>query len=358
MQSKFDRFRISILKWCVPNTEQIRPMFLPGGILSPDQKVGYFVNINNGIDAIDLNDGSVLWTTDVASYPLLATNKWLVVHKRLPPHWNIGGAFTIATLALDNGSLIFQSATIFRVPFYPPSYCWGKTNLNFQLRATTNRLFLDWQAQDSSWNRGTIPLRDPSDPSPQRKARDKARGKVRINLNSGVVERLPLEAPITDTSVEEPLPSGCWTAGQKIVDLVRDEIGGQQGLQLRIRDRYGERNIEKIIELGRGETLHYIVTLDQCYIFVCPDICDVGQPWWIFAAETGELLTTVNYDASYKSIDIRSIAIFNSKIYYLVDQRIDYLTHQSVLKVKDLNSGKLCWEYLVEPPKTERPRPC
>ncbi|MFN9840311.1 MAG: hypothetical protein ACK56Z_06725, partial [Pseudanabaena sp.] len=39
-----------------------------------------------------------------------------------------------------------------------------------------------------------------------------------------------------------------------------------------------------------GETLHYIVTLDQCYIFVCPDICDVGQPWWIFAAETGELL--------------------------------------------------------------------
>jgi hypothetical protein len=328
-------------------------MFLPGGILSPDQKVGYFVNINNGIDAINLNDGSVLWTTDVASYPLLATNKWLVVHKRLPPHWNIGGAFTIATLALDNGSLIFQSATIFRVPFYPPSYCWGKTNLNFQLRATTDRLFIDWQAQAYYYQGGASPPEGIDALYAQRKARGEDRGTVQIDLNSGVVERLPPEDPVTDTSVKESLPSGRWIAGQKIVDLVRDEIDGQQGLQLRIRDRYGERNIEKIIELGRGETLHYIVTLDQCYIFVCPDICDVGQPWWIFAAETGELLTTVNYDASYKSIDIRSIAIFNSKIYYLVDQRIDYLTHQSVLKVKDLNSGKLCWEYLVEPPKTE-----
>jgi len=52
------------------------------------------------------------------------------------------------------------------------------------------------------------------------------------------------------------------------------------------------------------------------------------------------------------------IAIFNSKIYYLGGRDIDPRTHQSVLKVRDLNSGKLCWEYLVEPPKTERPHPC
>lgn len=340
------------------NTEQIRPMFLPGGILSPDHKVGYFVNINNGIDAIDLNDGSVLWTTDVSSYPLLATNKWLVVQKRLPPHWNTWCAFKIATLALDNGSLIFQSATIFFppwviVPFYPPRY-WGETNLNFQLRATTNRLFLDWQAQDY-YRGGAAPPGFILDEYAQRKDC----GTVRIDLNSGVVERLPPEDLVTDTSVEESLPSGCWIAGQKIVDLVRDRIDGQQAVQLRICDRYGEQNIEKIFELGRGEALHYIVTLDRCYILVCPNVCaDVEQPWWIFASETGELAATVNYDVSDQSIGIRSIAIFNSKIYYLVDQCIDHLTHQSVLKVKDLNSGKLCWEYLVEPPKTQPPNLC
>lgn len=182
---------------------------------------------------------------------------------------------------------------------------------------------------------------------------------MRIDLNSGVVERLPPEDLVTDTSVEESLPSGCWIAGQKIVDLVRDRIDGQQAVQLRICDRYGEQNIEKIFELGRGEALHYIVTLDRCYILVCPNVCaDVDQPWWIFASETGELVATVNYDVSDQSIGIRSIAIFNSKIYYLVDQCIDHLTHQSVLKVKDLNSGKLCWEYLVEPPKTQPPNLC
>jgi hypothetical protein len=345
----------------MPNTEQIRAIFLPGGILSPNHQVGYFVNINNGIEAIDLNDGSVLWTTEVASYPLtsewewlgvqkmssplLATSEWLAVQKMLP---NFGNAFKIAKID-PNGNLLWLSAPIVFPDWVclQPSHYVRIPDLNFQVRATTDYLFLDWEAQ-GHYNGGVL--------EHAQNAQQKDNGTVRIDLNSGELEMLSSEDPLAlitkDTSGEEHLHSGRWIAGQKIVDLVWGSIDGQLRVQLRICDRYGEQNIEKIIELGRGEALNCIATLDGCYIFVCPNVCaDVDQPWWIFAAETGELLTTVNYD-----IGIQSIAIFNSKIYCLGGRSIDPLTHQSVLKVKDLNSGKLCWEYLVEPPKTPLPK--
>lgn len=364
MQSKIDQFFISIFKWCMPNTEQIRAIFLPGGILSPNHQVGYFVNINNEIEAINLNDGSVLWTTDVASYPLTSEWEWLAVQKMLP---DFGNAFKIAKLD-RNGNLLWLSAPI----VFPDWVCLqsigvGIPDLKFQVRATTDYLFLDWEAQ-GHYNGGAAP----SALVEMYYEQLKDNGTVRIDLNSGELEMLSSEDPLAlitkDTSDEEDLHSrrwiagleiidlhsGRWIAGQKIVDLVWDRIDGQQVVQLRICDRYGEQNTEKIIELGRGEgPLSCVVTLDRCYIFVRPNICaDVEQTWWIFAAETGELLTIVNYDIG------NPIAIFNSKIYYLGGRDIDPRTHQSVLKVRDLNSGKLCWEYLVEPPKTTPIVPC
>lgn len=305
----------------MPNTEQIRAIFLPGGILSPNHQVGNFVNINNAIEAIDLNDGSVLWTTDVASYPLtsewewlgvqkmsyplLATSEWLAVQKMLP---DFGNAFKIAKLD-RNGNLLWLSAPI----VFPDWVCLQSyyvriPELKFQVRATTDYLFLDWEAQ-GHYNGGAAP--------PEfilnEYAQLKDNGTVRIDLNSGELEMLSSEDPLAlitkDTSGEEhfhsrrwivglesiDLHSGRWIAGQKIVDIVWDRIDGQQVVQLRICDRYGEQNIEKIIELGRAEEpLGCVVTLDRCYIFVRPNICaDVEQTWWIFAAETGELLTIV-----------------------------------------------------------------
>jgi hypothetical protein len=78
--------------------EQLQPLLLPGGILDPNGKIGYFPNSTNGIDAIDLHDGTTLWTTNEASYPLLATSNWLLAQKNIPDRSN---AFGIAKLDLD-----------------------------------------------------------------------------------------------------------------------------------------------------------------------------------------------------------------------------------------------------------------
>ncbi|AFY95039.1 hypothetical protein [Chamaesiphon minutus] len=327
------------------DSEQIRPLFLPGGVLSPDGQIGYFTNSNNSIEAIDLNDGKTLWTNEVASYPLMATSNWLVAQKSIPDRVN---GFEIAKLDLERyGSLLWVSAPI----VFPDWVCvYRDATLNFQVRATTENLFLDWQAQNY-YRGGAAPPPDLL----RQIDRQRDRGTVQIALNSGEIEMLPSEAT-TDASIAEELPPGAWIAGQKIVHLTSGNIEGQQGVQLRLRDRSGDRSGFDIIELGRGKTLDYLVTLDGCYILVCPDVyADVEQPWWIFAAETGQLVTTVKYDVGDRAMMIRSISIFNSKIYYLVDRRIDPLAHQSLLRVQDLNSGKLCWEYEIEPPQIAQP---
>jgi hypothetical protein len=92
------------------NSDRILPICLPSGILSPDRQIGYFTNINNGIDAIDLDRGSAIWTTDVAFRPLLATNNWLVGQITVSDRSN---AIEIAKFDLDDrGSLLWRSGAI------------------------------------------------------------------------------------------------------------------------------------------------------------------------------------------------------------------------------------------------------
>ncbi len=327
--------------------EQIRPLLLPGGVLSHDRQIGYFTNIDNSIEAIDLNDGTTLWTNDLASYPLMAASNWLIAQKIVPARSNV---FEIVKLDPNrDGSLLWVSAPI----VFPDWVCVGQQphhnwdiNLNFQVRATTNNLCLDWQAQ-TRYRGGAAP--------PPNLVTFSERGTVRIDLNSGEVEMRSSE-DTQDAAVVAEIPPGYWIAGEKIVYVTTDNIQGEHIVQLRLRDRFGERSVEKIIELCRGKNINYLVTLDGCHILVCPDICaEVKQPWWLFTAETGQLITTLNYDIGDRGICIGGISIFNDKIYYLIDRRIDLGTHQSVLRVQDLDSGIFCWEYAIAPPQVARP---
>jgi hypothetical protein len=329
------------------DSEQIRPLLLPGGILASDRQIGYFTNIDNSIEAIDLNEGKTLWTNEIASYPLMAASNWLIAQKIIPDRSNV---FEIVKLDPNrDGSLLWVSAPIVFPDWVcvrqQPHYKWD-INLNFQVSATTDNLCLDWQAQ-TFYRGGAAP--------PVNLVTFSERGTVRIDLNSGEVEMLSSE-DTQDAAVVEEIPPGYWIAGAKIVYVTTDNIQGERELQLRMRDRFGDRSVERIIELCKGKTINYLVTLDGYYILVRPEICaEAKQPWLMFAAETGQLESTLNYDIGDRGTSIRSISIFNSKIYYLVDRRIDLEKHQSVLRIQDLNSGELCWEYEIEPHQIAMP---
>ena len=337
------------------NPEPIQPLFLPKGVAEPSGQIGYVANTNNGIDAINLNDGKILWTSSEASYPLIATRHWLTAQKFLPRQSN---AFQIAKLNTERkGSLILLSEPI----VFPDWVSVQPTNdedFSFQVYATTDDLFLDWQAH-SRYRGGANP------PSHilQQSTRER-RGNVRVNLKSGNVEMLPsterTTAPQKDASLEEQFGSGWWIAGQNLAVLVWEESQGEQVLQLRTRRRVPNRRVENVVELARGKALVSFVTPDGCYILVHPDVpkhSHQKQPWWIFSAETGHLLAKLNYE-----FGTQIASIINSKIYYLVHEEADSTVQEvtflrSVLKSKDLSTGKLLWEYILQEESTRNPPP-
>ena len=339
------------------NPELIQPLFLPRGVAEPSGKIGYVANGNDGIDAIDLNNGRTLWATSEASYPLLATRHWLTAQKTLPDQSN---AFQLAKLDTDRkGSLLLLSESIVFpdwVSVQPPN----DEDFSFKVYTSTDDLFLDWQAH-SRYRGGANP------PSYvlQQSTRE-GRGTVRVDLKSGNVEMLPSTDQRTaqqkDASLEEQFGSGWWIAGQNLAVLVWEESQGQQVLQLRTRRRLPNHRVENVVELARGKALVSYVTSDGCYILVHPDVpkqlrSHQKQPWWIFSAETGHLLAKLNYE-----VGTQAASIFNSKIYYLVDEEADSTVQgvtflRSVLKSKDLSTGKLLWEHLLQEKPTQKSPP-
>ena len=337
------------------NPELIQPLFLPQGVAEPSGKIGYVANGNDGIDAVNLNDGKMLWATSEASYPLLATRHWLTAQKILPGRSN---AFQIAKLNTEyKGSLLMLSDPIV-FPDWVNVEPSNTQDFNLTVYATTDNLFVDWQAR-SRYRGGANP---PSYVLQQSTKED--RGTVRVDLKSGKVEMLSstdrTTAPQNDASLEEQFGSGWWIAGQNLAVLVWEESQGQQVLQLRTRRRLSNRRVENVVELARGKALVSYVTPDGCYILVHPDVpknSHQKQPWWIFSAETGHLLAKLNYELA-----TQAASIINSKIYYLVNEEADSTVQEvtflrSILKSKDLSTGKLLWEYLLQEKSTRPPQP-
>lgn len=339
------------------NTELIKPLFLPKGVAEPRGMIAYLANISKGIDAIDLSNGKTLWTTNEASYPLLATGKWLAAQKSLPEQSNV---FQIAKLDTEKkGSVLLLSDPIV-FPDWVLVQPQNEQDFSFTVHYSEPALDLKWQAQ-SRYRGGAYP---PSYILQQ--AAQESSGIVHIDMQSGKVEMLPStdqgSARPSETPLEEQFGSGWWIAGQNLSVLVWEESHGQQVLQLRTRRRMLNSMGENVVELARGKALVSYVTPDGCYILVYPDVpmqlrSRRKQPWWIFSAETGHLLAKLSYE-----VGTQAASIFNSKIYYLVNKEVDSIAEgvtllRSVLKAKDLNSDKLLWEHILQEQSTQNPPP-
>ena len=72
-----------------PRKEEVRKTtnsfeFRSGVIVDPDRPAVYFMNIQGGIDAVDLASGKLLWRTDLAAKPLLCHEDRLVAQTEPP----------------------------------------------------------------------------------------------------------------------------------------------------------------------------------------------------------------------------------------------------------------------------------
>lgn len=127
---------------------------LPGqGIADPMGKIGFFPNTSDGIDALNLDTGKVLWSSKEANLPFIATRRHLFALS--------GNGNQLRVIKMDTSN---HGACLFESPLIPlPS--WASVSIQYgrsfrsSARLDSNGLFLIWEAR-SFYSGGVEPPPD------------------------------------------------------------------------------------------------------------------------------------------------------------------------------------------------------
>jgi hypothetical protein len=154
---------------------------MPGaGVADPAAKVGFFPNTTGGIDALDLANGKLLWTSKDAHRPLLASADRLFAQK------NLDKPNQIRVVILDStreGKRVLESETITLPDWVSVTVAYGRSYRS-NARLDMNVLFLSWEAR-AFYAGGARPT-----PEIEKAARKEASGVLRIDLTTGKFEQL------------------------------------------------------------------------------------------------------------------------------------------------------------------------
>jgi len=85
------------------------PPRIPGGFVDAQGKAGFFANAGQGIDAVNLATGKVLWNSRQGRWPILSRHGWLAV---ILPDASQNKALRVRFLNPLDGSLIAESGSI------------------------------------------------------------------------------------------------------------------------------------------------------------------------------------------------------------------------------------------------------
>jgi hypothetical protein len=343
----------------VSDKDQIKPIFLPAGVAGPDKRAGYVSDTAGGIQALDLAEGELIWRSQLAARPLIASENGLAVLGRATPEKE--NALQVVLLdRQDQGKLLLESdAVIF--PDWASATINTNESFSYGVRLDGDDLLLEWKAQ--ARYRGGAP------PSAyiQAQANKAATGLARIDLKTGKVRMLPLESRretelpkelqestlfsyqigASDTWETEP-----WLVDEKIAAAITGEIDEeQQALQLQ-RWNPATGKAQKPVALVKGLALVSYVTPDGGYIFIHSEMPTEESspnktPWWLFSVSTGKQLAVLDYEQG-----AREACVLASKVYYIVDNpppalRSDGDILQSTIKALDIVSGRLLWQHLL-----------
>jgi hypothetical protein len=352
----FSTVFIGVCLW-LTSSASAASILLPQGLADAEGHIGYFASAADGIEAIDLASGKVLWHTHEAQRPLLLDGDHLLAQAGTKRN-------RLRILRLDvkrNGECDFESDAL----VFPGWVVTGEAHghsFAAQWHKEKHHLALDWEA--SAWYAGTIR------PTPEERlaARKHARGSARIDLRTGQIEILPAETKQTPSS--PPLPEQLekkalrWQGlvGQHWKVLALEEENGQQCLVLHSWDRQKETE-QQPKELLRGKRLLVRTTLDEQIL--CLREGSLGPDdhvsfsrkagerekaanwWWLFSVQTGKLLGRIPDEAG-----MNSIVVLDKRVFYLVPGAfygpLDQPNVQpQTLKAIDLSSGKKLWEHPI-----------
>lgn len=338
---------------------------MPEGIADSEGRVGYFASSSDGIEAVDLANGKVLWHTHEAQRPLFLDGDHLLAQAGTKRN-------RLRILRLDvkrNGECSFESDPLVFPPWIVTGEAHGHSFVT-HWHKEKHHLVLDWQA--SAWYAGKS---RPTSEETQ-SARKHASGIARIDLRTGQIEILPPPgepaASAAGLTAPPPLPEQLeqkalrWQKliGQHWKVLALEEEKGQQCLVLHSWDRQKEAE-QQPQELMRGRRLLVRTTVDEQILCLReanpnPDeqvsLTQRRQPnWWLFAVQTGKLIGSIADEAG-----MNTLVVLDQHMFYLVPGTLrGQLDHPNVqpqlLRAVDLSTGKKIWERpvagkLIAPP--------
>lgn len=344
---------------------------LPEGIADQAGRIGYFASADEGIEAIDLASGKVLWQTHEAQRPLLLDGDHLLAQAGTKRN-------RIRILRLDvkhNGQCDFESDALVLPDWVVTGEAHGHSFVT-EWHLDKHHLVLNWQA--SAWYAGK------SRPTAEeaQAARKYSRGIARIDLRTGQIEILPA-APTPPTSNlgegkmgEPPLPEQLekkelrWQKliGQQWKVLELEEEKGIQTFVLHSWDRQKDTE-QQPKELLRGKRLLVRTTLDEQILCLreasqSPDeqvsLSQKKQPrlWWLFSVETGKMLGRIPDESG-----MNTLVVLGKRVFYVVPGTLrgaldEPNVQPQLLRAIDLSSGKKIWEHtvagkLISPPPAE-----
>lgn len=154
----------------------------PRGVADPQGRAGYVANTAGGIDALDLQAGTLLWSSDARARPLLAFDGRLAA---LAAEKGTRNAFRVVVLDTHVGRASF-TADPFELPEWVKAGAGGESlRIRAELHGETLRL--TWSAQ-ARYQGGANPP-----PHVLRQAERDAAGAVRIDLRTGRVESAEMD---------------------------------------------------------------------------------------------------------------------------------------------------------------------
>ncbi len=171
------------------------PTLIPGGIASPDGKVGFVVNVKGGVDAIQLATGELLATAASARRPLIVWNERLVAQMAVKdnPHAMKLALFDAAQL----GSPLLETAAI-ALPEWASLAKAHAHSFVVESRLVGDALLLRWRAE--TWYGGGEKLTE----AEERAAHKVASGAVKMDLHTGKIQTRDDREPVELPEAREP----------------------------------------------------------------------------------------------------------------------------------------------------------
>lgn len=285
-----------------PSNEEVRKTsncfeFRPGVIVDSHRSTMYLMNIQGGVDAIDLDSGRLLWQSDRAAKPLLC-HEDLVVAQTEPPN---GQQFL--RIALLNTREITAEARFVDIPL--PADVWAtiedqmESSFSAAARIHERAVVLSWRY---TYRRVTGPPPGPDDQTSDRETT----GSVRIDIHTGQIS--PTHEVAAQSEPELPpggtrlkgaqVPAGpVWRVGKVLVSVERTNHEGRQRVTLQRWDaETGEALAD--VTLFDGGLNFRSVSADKRHLLASRRDASDSRTWeWtVYSLETGAKVAELRHD--------------------------------------------------------------